>query len=163
MTTLERLKTNYDSMLVGSNISQRASDALWAEVEEIIKALFSEQYEIDQILGRALGYPEADETIGGKPGEPGNPVITGEHTPVTLSMEAAHQVKRVGRIKKNIEAALGKLKEMGFIAPEDRSDERLGHIYTQVENYLTLCPTCMGTGGVPPHAVCQDCKGTSEL
>ncbi len=63
---------------------------LRAKLERVQRAYFSEAHEIDQILGKALGYPAADESI--MP-EPDGSVVTGEHTPVTLAMEAAKKLK----------------------------------------------------------------------
>lgn len=59
-------------------------------------ALMKEQAEIDQILGKALGYPrycDSPEIFHGATEADG--VCTGEHTAVTLAMEAASRIKEL--------------------------------------------------------------------
>lgn len=63
-------------------------------LREQVDAMARERYEIDQILGKALGYPEYTEDFGAPKGD----VCTGEHVPVTLAREAA---KRIEELKKN--------------------------------------------------------------
>lgn len=58
----------------------------------------AELHEIGQILGKALGYPEADETVMEKPD---GSVVTGDNTPVTLAMEAAGRIKRLSGLDPN--------------------------------------------------------------
>lgn len=60
-----------------------------AKTEKWKLAIAKENYEMDQILGKALSYPEAAEDIGGN-GD--GSVCTGEHVPTTLAMEAANKI-----------------------------------------------------------------------
>ena len=55
--------------------------------------MLKELLEIEQILGKALGYPwykDDQKNFPGATEEDG--VCTGEHTPVTLAMEAANKL-----------------------------------------------------------------------
>lgn len=54
--------------------------------KEVIRDLLLEQMEIDQLLGRALHYPPYPEDFET------DQVCTGEHTVVTLAMEAAAKI-----------------------------------------------------------------------
>lgn len=70
-----------------------AVPALLRHVEALQRqrdAFLREQHEIDQILGKALGYPEADESVMEKPD---GSVVTGDSTPVSLAMEAANRAE----------------------------------------------------------------------
>lgn len=51
------------------------------------KAIMIERYEVEHLLGVALGYPIGEED-GPCPGEP----AIGDHTPVTLAMEVARRI-----------------------------------------------------------------------
>lgn len=55
--------------------------------------MLTELREIDQILGKALGCPEYDESFF-PDGKPDGSVCTGDHTPVTLADAAARQLRR---------------------------------------------------------------------
>lgn len=73
------------------------------KAERKVEGLLKEQYEIDQILGKALGYPEADETIMEKPD---GSVVTGEHTEVTLAMEAAKHIRDSDIVRRELLSVL---------------------------------------------------------
>lgn len=64
-----------------------ALDAAEANVKRLRLAWARESHELDQLLGVALGYPA---NPGGQEG-----VCTGEHTVVTLAMEAAEKIERL--------------------------------------------------------------------
>jgi hypothetical protein len=60
-----------------------------AQIETWKYAVAKDNHDINQILGKALGYPEAFPDISDV--DDGS-VVTGEHIPVTLAMEAAKQL-----------------------------------------------------------------------
>lgn len=68
-------------------------------LKEKIRIYQQELYEIEQILGKALGYPYIDHTVCSKCDEHkgctcGNPTVCiGEHTTRTLAEEAARAIK----------------------------------------------------------------------
>ena len=58
--------------------------------------MLKELLEIEQILGKALGYPWYKDDQKNFPGATEKDgVCTGEHTPVTLAMEAAEKVEKL--------------------------------------------------------------------
>lgn len=73
-----------------------------AEAERVRDALFQDAYEADQLLGKALGYPEYDETVMK---EPDGSVCTGDHVLVTLAAEAAG---RITSLAAQLAAVVGK-------------------------------------------------------
>lgn len=75
---------------VSEKNSAQLQEAIAQAIRDAVAPYQREQNEIDQILGKALGYPEADETIMEKPD---GSVVTGDHTPVTLAMEAARKLR----------------------------------------------------------------------
>lgn len=61
-----------------------------------IQAMRQELHEIEQILGRALGYPRFCDDRENFPGTTdADGVATGDHTAVTLAMEAAKLIESV--------------------------------------------------------------------
>lgn len=65
------------------------------ELERRLRAHFTEEYEVECILADALGYSRGE--VGGPcPGSP----VTGDHTVVTLAMEAAAVLERVSIIER---------------------------------------------------------------
>jgi hypothetical protein len=58
-----------------------------AEITRLWDAAAREAHDVEQILGKALGYPVAGPEIGGT-GLPGGDVCVGEHVPASLAMEA---------------------------------------------------------------------------
>src|SRR5436190_10735496 len=69
-------------------------DRLRAEVEHLRTAIYKSTDELEQTLGKALGYPEYDETV--MPG--GNPegaVCVGPNVPESLASEAADLIGRL--------------------------------------------------------------------
>lgn len=58
------------------------------------KAMLAEQYEAEQILGRALGYPAYGPEMF-PDGIPNGDVCVGEHTIVTLALEIAAKTEQL--------------------------------------------------------------------
>lgn len=61
------------------------------ELKRKLKAVQVELYEVDQVLGRALGYPAMGPEVGGD----GTAVCTGPHTATTLADEAADLIRQL--------------------------------------------------------------------
>jgi len=63
------------------------------DTEWKVRALQKELWEIEQILGKALGYPWYKDDVKNFPdATEADGVATGEHTPVTIAMEAARRL-----------------------------------------------------------------------
>lgn len=62
-------------------------------------ALLAENYEIEQVLGKALGYPRAFPDVGEMDDDS---VVVAPHTPITLAMEAA---ECISKLRKELEDA----------------------------------------------------------
>lgn len=62
-----------------------------AELRRQRDALASEAYEVGQILGKAMGFPEGYPAVN--PVDDGS-VVTGEHTVVSLAMAAADRIAK---------------------------------------------------------------------
>lgn len=84
------------------DISENRRDKIEVAKEKIRADLYRiELYQIEQILGKALGYPYLDHTvcskchpvIGCTCGDP--QVCVGDHVPETLAMEAATLIKKL--------------------------------------------------------------------
>lgn len=61
-----------------------------------IQAMKQELYEIEQILGKALGYPRyCDDQENFPDATEADGVCTGDHTAVTLAMEAAARIEEL--------------------------------------------------------------------
>ncbi len=73
-------------------------------LRRIRDAMGSEAYEVDQILGKALGYPEAFPVVSDV--DDGS-VVTGEHTIVSLAMSAAEKIASLRSLLKAKEEAPG--------------------------------------------------------
>jgi len=56
--------------------------------EEVLEAWIRSDHEIDQILGKALGYPTYPDDWNA-----GDSVCTGDHVPASLAMEAAQRIR----------------------------------------------------------------------
>jgi uncharacterized small protein (DUF1192 family) len=67
-------------------------ERLEAENARIKSAWSAQDAELDQILGRACGYPRYADDPRNFPGATGDDVCTGCHVPVTLAMEAAGRI-----------------------------------------------------------------------
>lgn len=86
-------------------VAELSRDALQARVAElerrlafVMDASAKENYEIDQILGRALRYPRyADDPKNFHESIGSEDVCTGEHVPVTLAMEAGKRIEVLER------------------------------------------------------------------
>lgn len=69
----------------------RREDPEKAELKRKLKGAMAELHEVDQVLGRVLGYPPMGPEVGGD----GTQVCTGPHTAVTLADEAADLIRRL--------------------------------------------------------------------
>lgn len=72
----------------------------WVENVQLLNrfraALFKMSHEIDQTLGKALGYPRYDDADYPQPeGNFRDEVCTGEHVPETLAAEAARRIREL--------------------------------------------------------------------
>jgi hypothetical protein len=64
-------------------------------------------HEVDQTLGRALGYPEYAPDMGAPEGD----VCTGDHVPETLAMEAAGKIRELTAERDRLRVALANIRE----------------------------------------------------
>jgi hypothetical protein len=64
---------------------------LEAEVKRLRHAIIRSTHEIEQTLGKALGYPEYDETVCSD-GNPNGDVCVGCEVPETLALQAAERI-----------------------------------------------------------------------
>jgi hypothetical protein len=87
-----------DADVVLANAAQRLQ-----EQQERMDAMELERYEIDQTLGKALGYPEYTEDFDAPDGD----VCTGEHVPVTLAHEAAERIDALEEALREIKKCEG--------------------------------------------------------
>lgn len=69
--------------------SSSNNDVNYVSDNKLASALLKECYEIDQILGKALGYPNLKDDKKNFPDQLTDYYCTGEHVPVTLAMQAA--------------------------------------------------------------------------
>ncbi len=65
------------------------AEDLAGEIDRLWRAIAKEGSEIEETLGRALGYACDMRDVGGSEDD----VCVGEHTPVTLCREAAHRIE----------------------------------------------------------------------
>lgn len=99
MITADTLACIRKQALKGESLWPAHTNLLLDEIELLTKdrdryckAYWESAHEIDQTLGRALGYPVYPDNDPNCPGEPGE-VETGEHVPETLAMEAANKIR----------------------------------------------------------------------
>lgn len=60
-------------------------------LERTTKGLLRECHEVEQVLGKVLGYPLMGPEVGGDNTE----VCVGDHTPGTLAAEAADKIRKL--------------------------------------------------------------------
>lgn len=61
-----------------------------AELVRLLRGFASEAVEVEKLLGIALGYPLGDGEVC-----PDDQPVVGEHTPVTLAMQAADRIREL--------------------------------------------------------------------
>lgn len=82
----EALKSLLDHF--GDQVSQ-----VLKELEDLVDAVWRQDREIEQILGKALGYPRYCDDQASFPGSTeADGVCVGEHTPASLASEAADKI-----------------------------------------------------------------------
>lgn len=88
--------------------------ALAEKEREWASHYFKTAHEVEQILGKALGYPEADESIMEKPD---GSVVVGDHVPESLADEAALRIKtaeaKLAKVRREAENLLTVLEHGG--------------------------------------------------
>ena len=81
--------------------------ALEARVKELTDICTKSSHEIEQILGRSLGYPRFCDDQKNFPGTTdADGVAVGEHVAATLAAEAADRINHLNTRVKELEAAL---------------------------------------------------------
>ncbi len=70
-----------------------------AELERMIRGYQHECDQVEQVLGKALGYPwYKDDQVNFPEATEASGVCVGEHTPTTIAMEAARMIGRLQSI-----------------------------------------------------------------
>ena len=87
------------------------TQTLQVEVERVLTAHARTAHEVEQTLGKALGYaplyPDASEEDDGQ-------VNVGEHVPETIALEAARRISQTERTNKILRAALQAIAARGI-------------------------------------------------
>jgi len=121
-----------NACLTSASGKRDAASARIAELEafiaELEAAAATETMEVDQALGRALHYPPNPD------GQPG--VCTGEHTSVTLAVEAANRIAK-------LEAIVERLCSLPVATAAVRRARR----------HLPMCSNMPDDDGVPENAI----------
>ena len=100
--------------------------------EAKLAAVMREHYEIEQVLGKALHYPEADETIMEKPD---GSVVVGEHTSVTIAMETA---RTLARVEKRTQWLEDFIRENVGVDSDGAPKHRCGYTYAPDTGYCEV-------------------------
>jgi hypothetical protein len=110
-----------------------------SKYEQLKAACAREEYDIQQTLGKALGYPWFKDDQTNFPGATEeNGVCVGEHVAVTLAMEAAKQLAAAN-------ATVDKCKAAGFIDEQGNVRKVLGTLPITADGVVVGCP---GLGNV---------------
>lgn len=91
---------------MGDDICEKCSTENWKASDEggcnlsyveLERAAYKQAWEIEQILGKALGYPKYRDDPENFPSVTDDSVCVGEHVPETLAMEAARRIETLER------------------------------------------------------------------
>lgn len=105
VAALERHCDKLSETLTDCATASEAAEARVEELERRERGLISECNEVEQILGRALGYPPYPEDGPGPPGD----ICVGEHVPVSIAWTAAKTLAFTEIKVAALEAALREL------------------------------------------------------
>lgn len=98
-----KLKADLDGARLATEVSE-------ADLLAKIDVGNKQDREIEQILGRALGYPRYADDQKNFPGATGDDVCVGEHVPVTLAMEAASCLSVAEKQRDELRAEVARIK-----------------------------------------------------
>lgn len=87
------------------DLFREVSIARYVQPQATIDAMQQELNEVEQILGRALGYPlYADDQKSFPGATAADGVCTGDHTPISLAMETAARITELKKFQDDVQS-----------------------------------------------------------
>jgi hypothetical protein len=108
-----QLKAEREQTLIWAHMQTDREAELVTENRRLRKACINQSHEIEQTLGRALGYPRYADDQENFPGATGDDVCVGEHVAETLAIEIARRFTEEVEGRKRTQASLPSTQVLG--------------------------------------------------